>query len=286
MDDAKQTPDPRPVFPVRLVQAITGPWTRENLIGWVLLIAAIFFIKGCVIDQYTIPSGSMEPTLEGVGRFFHDDRVVVNKWVYGPRIPFTTVRLWNWAEPKRWDIVVFRPKKGTSEHHTLIKRIVALPGERVRIKQGKIWINGEPLDLPEDMPQDLYYVSDEDLLNQIVKAPSFELREMMMRQRAAYPYRYGSLDDDEYSLVPEDHYFLLGDYSWNSMDARVWGWVPRNHLLGRTFAIWWPWRRRRDFSGFSQTWWGMLLLYGIPALLVLFELFQWRRDVRKRREAT
>ncbi|MGI6746319.1 MAG: hypothetical protein ACOX45_09375 [Acutalibacteraceae bacterium] len=61
----------------------------------------------------------------------------------------------------------------------------------------------------------------------------------------------------------------------------MYGWVPHNHLYGSAFAVWWPWARRQDFTGFSHTWWGMALLYGIPALLLLWELSGY---VRKRKK--
>lgn len=272
----------RPPVWIRALMTFTGPWTWRNLASWVILIGSLLFIKGCVVDQYTIPSGSMETTLHG-GSFFGGDRVLVNKWAMGPRIPFTTWRLWDWDGPKRWDIVVFRPTKGSSEHHTLIKRVAALPGERVRIHRGRIEVNGQRVPFPADMPENSYYVNDEDILMQIAMASDPAMREAFESLRERYPYRYGCVDTDEYTVVPEGHYFLLGDNSVNSVDARVWGWVPRNHILGRAFAIWWPWPRRRDFSGFSYTWWGKLLLYGIPAALVLFEVRQQYRERRARR---
>jgi len=83
--------------------------------------------------------------------------------------------------------------------------------------------------------------------------------------------RYGVSLKDEYSLVPPDHYLMLGDNSLHSQDSRFFGWVPRENLLGRAFCIFWPIARCRDLTGFSQTWWGMSLLYGIPLVLVAYE---------------
>lgn len=325
---------------MRTVTAITGPWTRSNLLHWILLIGLILFIKGCLIDQYTIPTGSMEETLHGDPRFFRGDRVLVNKWVYGPRIPFTAIRLWNWAEPKRWDIVVFRPMPGTSAHRTLIKRVVGLPGEQVLIRDGRIHINGKPVDPPESLRDTLHYTTafrpgEEDVRRLFLKlaqqnhslavlnpanetvqqlyadmarlhpqvadmdldaTPVETVRELcagvsrislgVVSELAVFdqpPLRYGVLDDPEHSVVPENCYFLLGDNSAQSVDGRVWGWVARNHLFGRTFAVWWPWPRRRDFTGFSQTWWGMALLYGIPAGLIGLECVLFLRERRRRR---
>lgn len=326
----------------RLVAVITGPWTRKNLQGWIILLGALFFIKGCVIDQYTIPSGSMEETLHGDPRYFHGDRVLTNKWLYGPRIPFTAIRLWNWAEPRRWDIVVFYAVPGSSEHSVLVKRLVGLPGERIHIQDGKVFINGTPLDPPPELRDKLHYTTQfalpeveikrifltwaktnqlpwifnperyeakkllEDMSRWHDKVASLDVEQLSPEEidrlceglsklsltlaQMAYDHQqpalpYGIRPEDQYSVVPKDSYFMLGDNSAQSADSRVWGWVPRNNLLGRAFAIWWPWHRRRDFTGFSRTWWGMLLLYGIPAVLVAQELRHYQKERGRKKKS-
>ena len=325
-------------LPRRVLESITGPWTWGNAFGWVGIILAILFIKGCIIDQYTIPSGSMEPTLRGDPRFFRGDRVLVNKWIFGPRIPFTTWRLWNWGGPNRWDIVVFRSIDPEAEHPILIKRVIGLPGERVKIKDGDILINGMIAEPPEKLRDVLHYVdqlefSTIERKRQILKLAQVNeplpilnadhppVKKLYAHMRLLHPQvkdmdidaltdaeveslcadvdkqvvnligniyefiqpemNYGIRDEDEYALVPEGHYLLMGDNSGQSLDGRMYGWVPHNHLYGRTFAVWWPWSHRRDFTGFSQTWWGCLLLYGIPAALLAMEI---RGVVLRRRE--
>lgn len=321
-----------------LVRFCIGPITVSNLSGWGVLILAILFIKGCVIDQYTIPSGSMEPTLRGDPRFLRGDRVLVNKWRFGPRIPFTTCRLWRWGEPQRWDIVVFRSPASDAKHPILIKRVVGLPGEHVLIQGGRIYIDGVVQTPPEELQDILHYttelripvdeqrrqflalarmnkpipvlnprhlpvirlyaemerlhplVADVDL-DQLTDADVSELcRDVhpdalgtvqSLFNYAAPPLRYGILDTPEYAVIPQDHYFLLGDNSGESLDGRVYGWVPHQNLYGHAFAIWWPWHHRRDFTGFSQTWWGMMLLYGIPVLLVSLELISAYRQYKR-----
>mgnify|MGYP000089749831 CR=1 FL=1 len=313
-----------------LVEAVTGPWTWRNLGGWLGIIAAILFIKGCVVDQYTIPSGSMEPTLTGDPRFFRGDRVLVNKWLFGPRIPFTTARLWKWGGPRRWDIVVFRAVDPNAEHPILIKRVVGLPGEQVRINEGKIVINGEVVAPPEPLEDVLAYTDEvtldaleqkkqllflakknqplpslnpqhpqvktlyaemqrlhdavrdvtlDELNDEDVEALCNDVNPVALQLLDGFfslvrpQMRYGVSDAPEFSVIPEDHYFLLGDNSAHSLDGRMYGWVPHNHLYGRAFAVWWPWSRRQDFTGFSQTWWGRTLLYGLPLSFVGLEFF-------------
>lgn len=325
-----------------ITQWVTGPWTWKNLWGWVVVILLLFFLKGCVIDQYTIPTGSMAPTLNGDPRFFHGDRVLVNKWRFGPRLPFTTKRLAVWDKPDRWDIVVFRSLEEDTDQPILIKRVVALPGERVRIRDGKIFINGEEALPPESLRSVLHYYPDlkftetekkrqflrvaqnnraipilnphkesvqrfygeMNRLHDIVA--SLDIQELSEAEVERYssdvapealnmieeiyefaqpPMPYGCRDEEKYMLVPEDHYFMLGDNSAASLDGRMYGWVPHNHLFGSAFAVWWPWARRQDFTGFSHTWWGMSLLYGLPALLVLWELSGYFRKKEKTKEA-
>lgn len=251
----------------KIIQAITGPWTKRNFIEWIVIIGSILFIKGCVFDQYIIPSGSMEPTLHG-GNLFTGDRVLVNKTIYGLRIPFTTIRLYTRNKPQRWDIVVFKCVDKKSEHSTLIKRVVGLPGEKIHIRNGKILVNGEVIPFPPSMPPNIYYLNDEDLIYQYKTNPDPRAKKIIEEMRKKYPYRYGCLPEETFSVIPEGHYFLLGDNSLNSIDSRIYGWVPENHIIGRAFAIWWPPHRWRDFTGFSSTLWGEILLYTIPTLLI------------------
>ncbi len=326
----------KPPLLLRAVIAITGPLTFGNLLGWFVLIFAILFIKGCLIDQYTVPTGSMEPTIHGDPRFFHGDRVLVNKWLYGPRIPFTTKRLWNWAAPKRWDIVVFK-RVAQSGPPILVKRVAGLPGETVHIKDGALYVNGERMEPPPDVRDILRYTTrlspgeievkrrflafaqthetftllnppnaatqqlyrDREMCRERVKgldigALSAEeveklcdgvspegLRVLLEYSVFELPALfYGVRPEPEFTEVPKGHYFLLGDNSAESIDGRIWGWVPRDHLYGRVFGIWWPWNHRRDFTGFSHTWWGMALLYGIPSAIIAFEVV---RHIRARR---
>lgn len=249
-----------------------------------ILLLIIFTIKGCIVDQYSIPSGSMEPTLHGDPNMFKGDRVLTNKMIFGPRIPFTTIRLWDWWEPARWDIVVFKPPAGGSEHPRLIKRVVGLPGERVEIRDGRIFINGDAVPFGDTMPEDFKgYWGNDDIKRMTVEAPEPQQRQAFTQMLKEYPPKYGCLPGDEYQLVPEDHYLMLGDNSLNSVDGRMFGWVHRDHLYGRASAVFWPIGHRRDFTGFSHTWWGTLLLYGIPLAIAGFEITHWRRERRAKK---
>ncbi len=264
---------------------LSGDITRESAIEWLrslgVAVGIALLIRWPLAEPFRIPSGSMETTLHGDDRFLRGDRVFVNKWVYGVRYPFMNKRLWYGAPPRRWDIVVFKAVETNAEHPTLVKRIVGMPGERISIHDGKVhrvFRNGEAVPTPEAAP-DLNFAAagrvrrpggDEEL-HVPLRIPDF----MPADQEYSSPWgyapdmRYGIRTEDEYSLIPEGHYLLLGDNSRNSRDGRYWGWVPNEHLVGRVSCIWWPPPRWRDFTGFSMTWWWRALLAALGVFVVV-----------------
>jgi signal peptidase I len=230
-------------------------WGRSILFA----VALAMIFRWPILEPFKIPSGSMEPT------FFAGDRIFVNKYQYGVRypfngfrIPFTLTNTWYAdsrllpvSKPGRFDIVVFKAVMKGAPKDTLVKRIVGLPGERIHIAGGKVYVNGEVLELDEDMP-DLAYTS---------PPPGF-----------TSSMRYGIREGDEFALVPEGHYLVLGDNSGNSSDGRFFGWLPERNILGRVSSIWWPIPRWRDLTGFSdKAWWNTILaLLGALTVVRLF----------------
>lgn len=180
-------------------------WFRETLeiIAVALLLA--FVIKVFVFELYKIPSGSMIPTLL-VG-----DRIVVVKFVYGPRLPFINVRLPGLRQPKKGEIVVFVSPEDTKK--AFIKRFIASEGETVGILNGKLLVDGKVIDEPEAF-------------------------------RKVYYYNRGDFGLEGKPIkVPKDSYFVLGDNSASSKDSRYWGFVPKNYLIGKAVVIIWPPKR-------------------------------------------
>lgn len=232
----------------------TSGMDKEHLLEWIRsALIALFLaltIRWALVEPYRIPSGSMEPTLHGDPGFGKGDRVFVNKWVYGLRYPFMNKRIWNGSAPRRWDVVVFKSVEEDAVHNTLVKRIVGMPGEHLQLRNGRVYANGEPLDLPPDMPRDLYYTSP-------LSAP------------------YGVQEADAFSNIPEGHYLVLGDNSAHSRDGRYFGWLPNENIVGRVSCIWWPPGSWRDFTGFSSTaWWKTLV--GIVLFLAALRLLAGR----------
>ncbi len=299
----------RPIASV--IQAVTGPWNRENGWSWIKLILFVLTVWWFFIQPFRIPSQSMFPTLNGDPGFFTGDRVFVNKLAFGPRIPFTTTRLWNMGHPRRFDVVVFRAIDGedywSSETiwgkslnillpKVLIKRVIGLPGEHVQIdgEHGVIYINGKPLELPETMKnlefpngqKGVRYTND---APEELKKPANEMEadirreggseDVVTRMRGnvarylADPNRmkYACIYDEKYSVIPAGHYLCLGDNSSSSKDSRYFGFVPEDWMFGRAFCVWWPFKHRKDLSGFTDTFSGMMLLIGIPGLLLGYE---------------
>jgi signal peptidase I len=183
-------------------KAIIREWIESILIAFILAM----FIRTFVIQAFRIPTGSMRPTL------LEGDVILVNKFIYGAKIPFTDLRLPKVREPKRGDVVVFiypeDPKKD------FIKRLIAFGGEAVEIKNGTVYIDDKPL-----------------------VGPIFNQR---------YYYNRGDFAaEDEKIVVPKDAFFVLGDNSASSQDSRYWGFVPKKNILGEAILIYWPPQRIR-----------------------------------------
>jgi signal peptidase I len=177
-------------------------WIESIIIAFILAV----IIRTFVIQAFKIPSGSMRPTLtEG-------DIILVNKFLYGAKIPFTDLLLPKITDPHRGDCIVFIYPKNPKKD--FIKRLVGLPGEVVEIRKGTIYINGKP----------------------ILKLPFSQV----------YYQNKGDLGQQGQAVkIPDGHYFVLGDNSVNSEDSRVWGFVPKNNILGKAILIYWPLARIR-----------------------------------------
>ena len=191
---------------------------REYGEAIVIAILLALVIRTLVVQAFTIPSGSMMDTLL-VG-----DYILVNKFLYGPEIPFTDFRLPGLRDPRRGDIIVF--KYPQDEKRDFIKRIVATPGESFQIRGNDVYVNGQRLVEP------------------FVKHTSPSAGHA---GQAYCGYAYGC----EATKVPADSYFVMGDNRDNSQDSRYWGFVRRDRLKGKAFLIYWSWDSDRHWL----RWW-------------------------------
>ncbi|HUP47699.1 MAG TPA: signal peptidase I [Thermoanaerobaculia bacterium] len=186
---------------------------------FLLLLLVVSSLRSALADWNDVPTGSMKPTIE-IG-----DRVVVNKLAYDLKIPFTTIRLFQWGDPQRGDIVVlFSPVDGTR----LVKRVVAVAGDTVAMAENQLFINGtpvrwSPLTSTEDPEQGLSFVTSEMLGSRTHK--------VMLTPQVPAVRSFAPI------TVPSGHYFVLGDNRDNSNDSRFIGFIGRKQIVGEATAV-------------------------------------------------
>lgn len=191
--------------------SVIRKWIKSIYKEWIepLIIAAVIafcIVRPFIIEAFKIPTGSMRPTL------LEGDMILVNKFIYGARVPFTNLRLPKVRDPKRGDVIVFIYPQDQKKN--FIKRLVALEGESAQIKNGTIYINDKPL------------------------------LEPVFNQR--YYYNRGAFGKEgQKVVVPKDNFFVLGDNSASSQDSRYWGFVPRKNIQGEAIMVFWPPQRIR-----------------------------------------
>lgn len=178
---------------------------REYFEAFIIAIILALFIRTFIIQAFKIPSQSMEPTLR-VG-----DHLLVNKFIYGIKLPFLHKTIIPISTPKRGDIIVFIYPEDRSKD--FIKRVIGLPGEKVEVKEQTLFINDKPI---------------EDPYGHYSKTKGFG--ENFSNMGRFNPY-----------VVKEGHYFVLGDNRDNSKDSRFWGTVPSELIKGKALIIYWSW---------------------------------------------
>jgi signal peptidase I len=176
---------------------------RGEIIAWFWIGLVFMLVNGAIGQARVIPSGSMENTLL-VG-----DHLIMSRVGYDAGVPFTHWHVSLWRNPKRQQIVIFHPPYGGPSQPDLIKRVIGLPGDRVEIHDGSVWINGQKL-------QENY-----------TTGPT----QLPYHSELLTPFRGVPL------TVPENEYFVMGDNRGNSYDSRFWGCVPRSSILGTPVAI-------------------------------------------------
>ncbi|MDT8406543.1 MAG: signal peptidase I [Methylococcales bacterium] len=204
----------------------------------VLLI--VFILRSFLAEPFRIPSGSMMPTLL-IGDF-----ILVNKFIYGIRLPVINKKIIPVDEPERGDVVVFRYPKDPSVDY--IKRVIGLPGDRIGYFQKKLYINGQPA---KQELQETYQG-----LGQGSTMTGAQRRQENLDNKShdilinpGMPTVQGEFQ------VPAGHYFMMGDNRDNSNDSRYWGMVPEANLVGKAFLIWMNWdleHKGIDFKRIGQ----------------------------------
>lgn len=190
------------------------------------VILIVFVLRSFVVEPFRIPSGSMLPSLH-IGDF-----ILVNKFVYGVRLPIIDQKVIGISEPGRGDVMVFRFPHDQSINY--IKRVVGLPGDQIEYRDKELIINGEAISRAP---------ADDDVLAAIGNG------------RDSVSHFEEVLDGVNHSIltdsnkpstnmrfsVPEGHYFVMGDNRDYSNDSRYWGFVPEENIIGEAFFIWFSW---------------------------------------------
>jgi signal peptidase I len=169
-----------------------------------LIVALIlaFIIRSFVVQAFKIPSGSMLQTLQ-IG-----DHLLVTKFAYGVKIPFTNSMIIEREGPERGDVIVFDFPEDPSKD--FIKRVIGVPGDVVEIREKKLFLNG--------VEQQETYIQHVDTSTSVPRRDNF-----------------GPV------MVPENKYFVLGDNRDESYDSRFWGFVERNTIAGKALILYWSW---------------------------------------------
>ena len=179
--------------------------TREYVESLLIAGFLALFVRSFVVEAFTIPSGSMEPTLL-VG-----DYLLVNRLSYVMKIPFTDTVLLNTGAPKRGDTIVFRYPVDHSKD--FVKRVIAKEGDTVEIRDKAVYVNGS-------------------------RAEDGNAR---FADPNVIPGNFSERDNFGPVTVPKDSYFAMGDNRDNSLDSRFWGFVKRDELVGRAVILYFSW---------------------------------------------
>lgn len=182
-------------------ESVIWEYTKSILIALVLAL----IIRTFIVQAFVIPSGSMKETLM-IG-----DRILVNKFLYGITIPFTDIHFLKIRQPARGDVVVFVYPKDPSQD--FIKRVIGVPGDKIRIVDKKVYVNEQLYANPHEQHTD----------GRII------------------PAAMSPRDNMAEITVPTDSYFVMGDNRDNSYDSRFWGFVKGESIKGPAILKYWSW---------------------------------------------
>jgi len=219
---------------------------REYVEAIGLAVAFALILRAFLVEAFIIPSASMEPTLQ------EGDRLFVNKFIYGIRVPMTTARLIDFGPPEHGDVIVFVfPRQEAAEHtqslpphrrgcvdpgslreeKDYIKRVVGVPGDHIKLVNNVVYINDKPLPTQP--------------ISQTVGGHlGFPFHNQQAETNGDHDYVTQNFGNDanfalsENIVVKPDHVFVMGDNRDNSSDSRCWGQVPMHNIKGRAMFIW------------------------------------------------
>jgi signal peptidase I len=181
---------------------------REYAESIVIAVLLALVIRTFIVQAFKIPSGSMEDTL-AVG-----DHILVNKFIYGLKIPFDG-RVLKLRDPHRGDVIVFEYPEDPSKD--FIKRVIGVPGDTVEVKDKRVYVNGKLYANPHEVH----------------------------KEKEVIPKELNPRDNKEAVQVPADSYFVMGDNRDRSYDSRFWGFVKTDKIKGLAFIKYWSWDKEK-----------------------------------------
>lgn len=207
------------VAPAAVVFGVEAEGWMATVQSLLVTITIAVFVITFVVQAFEIPSPSMEKTL------LIGDYLLVDKAHYGPAGP------WNWLLPyrriQRDDIVVFHYPRDPQQH--FVKRVIGLPGDRIRLRHKRVFVNG----VPQIEPFTVYSDHSEDIFRDEFPMGS----RLTANIDTSWYQQMDKLVDDGQLIVPADHYFVMGDNRDDSSDSRYWGFVPKENIVGRPLLI-------------------------------------------------
>src|SRR3977135_1891905 len=193
---------------------------RGTIAEWAITILLLLFGTATLVQAYVIPTGSMEDTL------LIGDHLLVDKLAFAPAGPVSKYVL-PYTDVKRGDIIVFRYPIDIQQ--TFVKRCIGVPGDRIRLINKQLWLNGKPVNEPYVYHKTEYIDSYRDNFPSEPNVNVVEPAQEMLFNHA----RNGEV------VVPPGSYFAMGDNRDSSLDSRYWGFVPRDNIIGKPLVIYW-----------------------------------------------
>lgn len=224
-----------------LGESVHEPILVEYAKSFFPVLLAVMILRSFLYEPFRIPSGSMMPTLL-VGDF-----ILVNKYQYGVRLPVIHTQLTDGEPVKTGDVAVFRFPE--DESLDFIKRVVGLPGDHISYYNRRLAVNGKPLDVEfKETYAGQGTTKDNMKGGEVFFEKLGDVKHMMMTDAKVKFSADGEL------IVPEGHYFVMGDNRDHSNDSRFWGFVPEHNLVGKAVTIWmhWDWRSGGSGLDFSR----------------------------------
>jgi signal peptidase I len=256
--NAKDAPDPTTVASQKAARSSEWTMSLQSLLGTVVI--AVFVIT-FIVQAFQIPSESMENTL------LIGDYLLVDKFCYGGS------SFWDHVMPykniRRGDIVVFKYPVNPTQH--FVKRVVGVPGDRVRLVNKEVFVNGNPIQEP--------YVRYTSRVRDVFRDDFPRVNMLVPGLEGDWWKEMNRLVEDGQLIVPEGHYFVMGDNRDESLDSRYWGFVPRENVIGRPLLIYWSVRDiDSDLPGVPNS--GDKLFHFAYAVTHLFQITRWDRTFR------